>query len=117
MHKVFLVISSGEDGHVEDVLLGSLILRFSDDSLLVIRSVGGGHISDGWLTAQLSFLAFQVLLSFGALEDGSHFDVLPQCCTQHEFSKEYLGGTRRNRVAHMVALENLQRGKVLVLDS
>jgi hypothetical protein len=30
---------------------------------------------------------------------------------------EFLGGTHRNQVACVVALENLQRAKVLVLDS
>ncbi len=80
MHKIFLVVPSGEDGHVEEVpirleafqhLLGGFYIRWGD-------------MQDGWPTAQLPFLVLQILQSLGALEDGTHFGVLPECGTQHE---------------------------------
>ncbi len=82
MHKVFLGIPSGEDGHVEGGPIGKLDLEafwcFLDG-----YQIRRGDVWDGWPTAQLPFLPFQTLQSLGALEGGTHLDVLPECGTQH----------------------------------
>ncbi len=60
MCKVFLGVSSGEDGHVEDGPIGMLHLQ------TIWHFLGGYEIHrwdvrDGWLATQLPFLALGVL--------------------------------------------------------
>jgi hypothetical protein len=116
MAKIFLGVPLGEYGHVEDGPIGK------HDLHIVPRLLGGHYISrrgiqDRWPIAQLPFLAFGILQSFGALVDSSHFVVLPECHTSTSLLNIDLGRTHRTRVACVVALEILQRAKVLVLDS
>ncbi len=83
MHKVFLSVSLGEDGHIEDSPIGKLDLQ-------AFWHFHGGYqirwweVRDGWPTAQLPFLALRILRSFGSLEGGTHLGVLPECGTQHK---------------------------------
>ncbi len=80
MHKLFHTVPSGEDGHVEDGPIGKLDLE-GFRHFLGVNQIRQGGIRDGWLTAQLPFLALQILPSLGAFEGGTHLGVLPECGT------------------------------------
>jgi hypothetical protein len=81
--KMLLGVPSEEDGHVEDSPIEKLDLEAFQCFLGVYQICWGGE-RDGWLTAQLPFLALQIFQSLGALEDGTHLGVLPECGTQHK---------------------------------
>ncbi len=113
MHKVFLGIPLGNDGHVEDGPIGKLDLE------AFRRFLGGyqihqGDVHNGWLTAQLPFLTLRILQSLGALKDGTHLGMLPECGTQHDSLKEDLGGTCRTKPLAWWLEKTLQRVKALV---
>jgi hypothetical protein len=96
---------------------GSLTFRLSKDSLMVVtRSVGGSYGMGGQLLS-CSFLHSESFKPLGLLR----MVVILACCQSVVSTMSHLnvdlGGTRRNQVACVVVLENLQRAKVLVLDS
>jgi hypothetical protein len=99
------------------VLLGSLAFRLSKDSLVVARSVGGTYRMGGQLLSCL-FLHSESFKPLRLLR----MVVISACCQSVVPSASLLnidlGRTScRNKAACMVALENLQRAKVLILDS
>ncbi len=118
MAKVFLGVALGEVGHVEEgpIGKGSLTFRLSKDSLVVTRSVGETY----WMGGQLLICLFSYSESFKLL-GLVRMVVILACCQSVVPSTSLLnvdlGGTSRNQVAYVVVLENLQRTKVLVLDS
>ena len=63
--------------------------------LQTLRFFLGGYkirlrdIGNGWLVAELPFLAFRILQPIGSLE-GSHFDVLPESSSEHKPLKRRL---------------------------
>jgi hypothetical protein len=100
---------------LEMVPLGSLILRFSDDSLVVTRYIGGTY----WKCGQLLSCPFIHSESFSPL-GLLRIVVILACCQSvipsTRLLNEELGGTCRSPIA-CVVLKNLQGAKVLVLDS
>ena len=72
MCKVFLRVPLGDDGHVEDGPIGKLDLE-GFRRFLGVPQISRGDLRYGWPTAQLPFLALQILKSLGALEGGTHF--------------------------------------------
>jgi hypothetical protein len=90
--KIFLSVSLEEYGHVEDIPIRKLHLQ-------TFRSFVDGYnifwwdIREGWLTAQLPFLALRILQFFGSLDGDTHLGVFPECGTQHESLER---GLRRN---------------------
>jgi hypothetical protein len=90
---------------LKTVPLGSLILRFSDDSLMVTRSVGGIHGMGG----RLFSCPFSHSKSFSPL-GLLRMVVILVCCQSvvpsTSLLKDDLGGTHRNCVACVVALKN-----------
>jgi hypothetical protein len=97
------------------VTLGTLILRFSGDSLVVTRSVRKTYGKGGRLLS-CPFLHSKSFSPSGLLR----MVVILVCCQSvvpsTSFLNVNLGGISRNRVAWVV-LENLQRAKIVVLDS
>jgi hypothetical protein len=96
--------------------LGSLTFILSKDSLVVTRSIGGTYrIGEQLLSCP--FLHLESSNPLGLLKTV----VILACCQIDVPSMSLLnlnlGGTRRDQLACMVALEKLQRAKVLVLDS
>jgi hypothetical protein len=86
VHKVLLVVPTGENGHVEDGPIGKFHLQ-SVQHFLGGYKICWWDVRDGWPTAQLPFLALKILQSFGSLEGDTHLGVLPECGTQHESLK------------------------------
>ncbi len=109
-------IALGDYGHGKMVPLGSLTFRLSKDSLVVTISLGGTHGVDGWLLSCL-FLNSESFKPLGFLKRL----VVLACCKSVVPSTSLLkkknGRTCRNQVACVVALENLQRAIILVLNS
>jgi hypothetical protein len=87
------------DGHVEVGPIQKLDLE-AFGCFLGGYQIRQGDVRDGWLTAHLPFLALRILQSLGALEDGTHLGMLPECGTQHESLE---GRIHRNRFVCMVA--------------
>jgi hypothetical protein len=98
-------------------LLRSSTFTLSKDSLVVTRSVGGTYEKMGGQLLSCFFLHLGSFNPLGLLRT----IVILACCQSVIPSTSLLsvdlGGTCRNRVACVIALENLQRAKVLVLDS
>jgi hypothetical protein len=115
MGKVFLSVALGEDGHVEDSCTRKLDLQIIDP-LAVTPSVGRTYRRGGWLLS-CPFLHLESFKLSGLLK----MVVILVCCQSVIPSTSLLnvdsGGTCRNQVACVVALANLQREKVSVLDS
>jgi hypothetical protein len=115
MGKVFLGILSGEDGRVEKrVPLGSLILRLSSTSLVVIRSVRRTYRMGSRL------LSYPLLYSKSFSPSGLLKMVLILVYCQSvvpstSLLKEDLARTCGNQSTYMV-LENFADSKILVLD-
>jgi hypothetical protein len=87
--KVFLVVSTGVNGHAAvgcDRKLDLENLRF----LLGRDDVHLRYIRDGRPVAQLPFLALSILQPVGRLEGGTHFGVLPESSTKQEFLERTL---------------------------
>jgi hypothetical protein len=82
--KVFFNVSTGVNGHIEVGIVGKpdlQDLRF----FLGHDNIHLNNIRDGQLVAQLPFLAFGILQPVKSLEGSTHFFVLLESGTEHEF--------------------------------
>ncbi len=80
MHKVFLVVSTGINGHAEMGCVKKL--DFEDLRLFLGRdNVYHRDVRNGRLMRQLSLLALSVLQLVWRLEGGTHFGVMPESGT------------------------------------
>ncbi len=79
--KVFLGVNMGVNRHVEVGIVRKLDLHDN----VYLR-----YIWDGWLVAQLPFLALSIIQPAGSLEGGTHFGVLPDSRTMQEFLERRL---------------------------
>jgi hypothetical protein len=79
----------GVDGHVETGIIRKLDLqnlRF----LLGSYEIRLRDIRDRWPIAQLPLLAFRTLQPLRSLEGSTHFSILPESGTKHEFIERRL---------------------------
>jgi hypothetical protein len=80
VHKVFLVVFTGVDGHAEVGRIGKLDLE--DLGFFLGRDdVNHRNIQNGWPMRQLPFLALSVLQLVWRLEGCTHFGVMPESGT------------------------------------
>jgi hypothetical protein len=92
VHKAFLVVPMGVDGHAEVGCVRKLDL---EDLELFLGRDGVNHrnVWNGWPMRQLPFLVLSVLQPVWGLEGGTHFGVLPESSNKQEFLERRL---RRN---------------------
>ncbi len=89
VHKVFLGVPTGVNGHIEVGIVGKLDiqdLRFflGGDNICL------SYVQDGRPVAQLPFLALGILQPVRRLEGSAHFGVLPESGTKHKFLERRL---------------------------
>jgi hypothetical protein len=102
VRKVFLVVSTGVDGHAEVGCIRKIDLE--DLGFYLGREdVKHRNVQNGWPMRQLPFITLSVLQPDRRLEGGTHFGILPESGTQQEFLEEDFGGTRRNPAVGMAA--------------
>ncbi len=80
MHKVFLVVPTGVNGHAEVGCISKLDL---EDLMLFLGcdDVYNQDVQNGRPMRQLPFLALSILQPIWRLEGGTHFGVMPESGT------------------------------------
>ena len=89
MHKVFLVVPTGVNVHVDEGVVRNLDLV----NLRIFLGHDNVHlrdIQDRQQVAQLPFLALSILQPVGSLEGSTHFGVLSKSGTMQEFLERRL---------------------------